>query len=660
MKKIFNIILAAAALLAFVPAANAQSYINEGGLCYSKTISEPNADGIYTITLESFVTGKVTIKNESVPADVILVLDFSNSMKTNNYGDVTRLEALKTAVNAFVDKIALNDGYSDEAGTIRRKDAQGNETTLGNRIAIVSYNRDTTTFVKYQDVFANASTIKSTVSAQNPNQSNTRTDLGMDAAKNLLAGTVVPYRTGRNENSSKTVVLFTDGAPATSQNEFNTTYANYAISYAQQIKNSTDYDATVYVVGLVESSDRNYANCITFMKRVSSNYPNATSMSAPGTGYTDDGDYFQDATQSDLTTIFETIAAASGGSDMDLSEATVTEVDVVSASFTLPPNADESSIKVYTAKCTGEDTDGTLLFADRVEAPNSEDTYEKWTKDEDGNDVLLPENAAVDVDKDITIKLSNSAGSTDANAKKDKIEADGFDYGNNWCGYKEALDGTKTYQGHKVIIEIPIMMDPTAVGGPNIETNAKGSGIYINGENKIEFKSPTVSLPVNIHINKQGLDVGESANFIIQRKLVEEADVDANWKPVTSVFVTRHKGQGKNDPLTKVVGMPSTVVVDGVQKDVVYRIVEGDWSWSYNSAAATATTTDKLVTNPFIFVNTKKNNIDYSVRHAESKATNTFNDNGGAGYDDSKSNGRTVIDVTASTETGGTTEGGNN
>ena len=127
MKKIYNILLATFALFAFAPVINALDddppYKDEGGLCYSKTISEPNTDGVYTITLESFVTGSVTITNESVPADIVLVLDVSGSMADNN-----KLANLKTAVKAFIDAIQYNDLYDKDGN--RRLDENKQPTSL--------------------------------------------------------------------------------------------------------------------------------------------------------------------------------------------------------------------------------------------------------------------------------------------------------------------------------------------------------------------------------------------------------------------------------------------------------------------------------------------------------------------------------------------------
>ena len=66
MKKIVNILLSATALLAILPLALADGegqtqvkpdYLQDGAIGYNKTISVPDEDGIYTITLESFATG---------------------------------------------------------------------------------------------------------------------------------------------------------------------------------------------------------------------------------------------------------------------------------------------------------------------------------------------------------------------------------------------------------------------------------------------------------------------------------------------------------------------------------------------------------------------------------------------------------------------------
>lgn len=620
MKTIYRILFAATALLTFAQLAKAQDdtppYVLKDGLAYSKTISEPTAQGIYTITLESFVTGSVTITTESAPADIVLVLDLSQSM-TSSYNSTTRLEALQTALSNFLEVIYHNDNFKDDTNDNPR------ETPLGNRVSIVTFagGRNSTTVTRVRseltdvtnaDGTKNTSIISYIMGLNTGGGTNginrqdhygTYSDEGMDLANGVLNG----ISADRKEKSSRTVVLFTDGAPGegpnwtTGNNATNSVpTSNRCIAAAYTAKNT--HTATVFTVilGSIANDDmRNY------LQYTSSNYPKATSLTSSG-DKDPKGDYAKEA-GNDLSGVFTTIAHASGGSDIDLSGTTVSQVDVVSASFTLPPGADESSISVYTAECTGRGDDGFLTF---------------------GSNVPVSKTNAITIDDDIKVTVDASV----TGGKKDRITVNGFNYSDNFCGEDES--STTGFHGYKVVLEIPIMMDGEAVGGPDVATNAPGSGIYIQGQEKplVEFVSPKVSLPVNLFINKQGLDVGESAKFRIER-----TTNGTTWEPVTSVFVTRRSGQTDSAPITKVVGLPST---DSSDKPYNYRIVEEDWSWSYTSKALTPTTSDELVTNPFIFVNSKKSNIDTNIRHAESKATNTFKENGGATYDDSKTNTR--------------------
>lgn len=340
--------------------------------------------------------------------------------------------------------------------------------------------------------------------------------------------------------------------------------------------------------------------------------------------------------------IFTQIASSSGGSSANLGESTVTSVDVVSTSFMLPNGDDASAgdIKVFTARCDGEtnvtykDDNGTtktekfLTFAPEVLSPNSNDKYNKVRKNPDGTLTITQYN--VDVDSAIVVGLAYSKQST----KKDSVYVNGFDFSNNWCGKKEDQTGGSsqvTYQGHKLIMLIPVKMDPKSVGGPGVETNGPGSGLFVDGESQISFASPKVNLPVNIHIEKLGLNPGESAKFTIYRTTTP--DDDDSWLPVTSVFLTKKHGQTK-DPYTKLSGLPAT---DADNNDYVYKVVEDDWGWSYRSQNITyredgstvTNRTDELVTNPFRFKNTPIPGIDTAVRHSESKATNTIREEGG-------------------------------
>ena len=252
------------------------------------------------------------------------------------------------------------------------------------------------------------------------------------------------------------------------------------------------------------------------------------------------------------------------------------------------------------------------------------------------------------------------------------VTVTGFDYSSMFCGpvYYENytpsegpemtaddLANVEYWQGYKIIIMIPIEMNPDAVGGPDVATNGAGSGIFIDNNDEVglvRFKSPTVSLPVNIHLKKTGLGPGESAKFRIDRAQLPDPIPEGfdpstleNWSYVSTVFVTRPEGSADTDPapVVKVRGLPANMDDEetSTHKSFVYRITEEDWSWSYNPDTPPQYTTTQDITNPFTFSNTKEDNIDVKVRHAESKATNVFKPGivtNNVKYDDSKTNNR--------------------
>lgn len=80
MKNIFKFITLGIALLAGTVAANAQTWNTEGGVSTAKTVSAPDENGLYTITLETYATGESSITETGIPVDIVLVLDVSGSM----------------------------------------------------------------------------------------------------------------------------------------------------------------------------------------------------------------------------------------------------------------------------------------------------------------------------------------------------------------------------------------------------------------------------------------------------------------------------------------------------------------------------------------------------------------------------------------------------
>ncbi len=748
MKKLNTILLSAAALLAFAPAMSAQedysingqitdpktgailTWPKDNGLhtasdfAYSKDISAPQSDGTYWIKLESFSTGSASYIEAAVPADILLVLDLSTSMRASrgtttqvatakglSYNDVinartaetnylyrdgnsgtsnryqlfaeenngryylyynasgsnnknyltsatststnrnnaayatsetgaivnfpangrlytgsSRIFALKDAVAAFIDEINTNDLQ------------KGDGTRIGNRLSLITFTSAATPeqhLVSLTD--ANVESLNQTVWNFSLT-TGTRPDLGIIEANAELTGKVTEGRT-------RTVIVFTDGEP----------YVNGALSYDEGIEaalpTKTTYDANVYTIGMFSSTLSPTSNTYKFMNYMSSNYPDAEDFDTPGTG--SDKGFFYDVSDPnyDLTKVFTEIAHQSGGSTTSLSAAS-SNVDVVSNSFILPDGTDAENIdevvKIFVAKLNKIEN-GKYVFYKEIMAGHTPDDYIYYELDEHGERIS---DTPKKVDATIGISLEGT----------NKIKVTGFDYSSNFCGPVYKLNEPTVvdhYQGYKIIIMIPIKMNPDAVGGPDVNTNGAGSGIFVKDGDAtafVPYESPTVSLPVNIYIKKTGLKGGESAKFRIERAtLPKTGPVNYNqltWSYVSTVFVTKSKGT-TTDPIVYVRGLPANqdvVVGEGESattehRSFVYRISEEGWSWSYTPNTPPQYTNTENIENPFTFSNTPKENIDVKVRHAESKATNIFKPGvveGNVIYDDSKTNTRTT------------------
>ena len=658
MKKI-SFILFAIAFFAFVPAKNVQAQKTtkyDKGLGYSKNISTPDDKGIYTITLEAFTTGKVEVEKKSIPADIVLVLDISGSMNYDMNGNQTnvqanrRITALKNAVNSFIDIINEND--------LKDPDGNDREQRLGNRIAIVTYSTNANNPTNGLIPLGNSLTDNSGVTSLKTIVNGLTADGGTYAHKgmDMAYGILSPLNDTRQ---LRTTVFFTDGVPGlwgswTSQttrsnnsiyawpertgqgtqrnpyqivervDTYNT--ANATINSANNIKNLADDSkgiiSNVYSVSIINAPERQTQ---VYLGKTSSNYLGATTIgnwsgtwnsdtamwnNGNGTRNSDGKNYsFASTSQDGLKEVFETIAASSGGSDTDLGGSTVAVMDIVSANFMLPNGSDPSQIKVYTAPCTGG-AEKALEFGTPILAKSNTARYHKMTRNDDGTISWSTEDYDIDDEIAVTIEGSNM------------IQVTGFDYTSNFCGFDENGDP----RGWKVLIEIPVKMDPEAVGGANSDSNEPGSGIYadLDGDGSLDpiitYDPPKVDLPTNIFIEKEGLKKGESAKFRIERvskNASEEVKSNPNsteWEPVTTVFLTNTEGDGSK-PMVK---------VRGLDPNYIYQIVEEHWSWAYTSEAITVTRTDLLITNPFKFKNTPKTDIDIKIRHAESKVTNDF------------------------------------
>jgi hypothetical protein len=707
MKNTFKYILAAAALMTglttFAQNLPDGVYIlDESGVAYRKSATlKPGTTDKYIIDLEAFVTGEVTIKDEAVPADIVLVLDVSGSMDDLMYNETKRwtssdlnsgttyyyfyedyyteeycevryynnrfqyyrnygwhnlsngtswsgtlywgekkIDALKTAVGSFIETIQENDLYDvkrNEDGEIisktRRKDADGNDTSLGNQIAIVKfagdrYTDDSTTWNSnnapitvsgdgnnhYQDGYytynntevvkgftltatdANVSALKTAVNAFDASGA-TASDFGMNLAYRLIASLPTSGENDRSK-SSKTVVFFTDGSPTYSRG-FDPDVATHTISRAYDAKN--DYKVNVFTIGVFSNLGSDESRVNNYMNYTSSNYPDAKSMSQPGNPIAEAKRvYYQNASNADLTSIFTMVAQQSGGSgNTDVTAESAVTVDVISSSFSLPEGVEPDDITVKVAPCTGQTTKTAAQVGEGYAG-----TYLTFGEAKVPTEYGLPP---------ITPEVDPSTNT---------VSTKGFDFSDNYCA---AIDdhGTITGgRGYKQIISFEITVNPDAVGGPNVVTNDDKSGIYLKGKTEplVTFNRPTVEIPIQIWIKKKGLLGEDSAVFNIQyTNYVEGVDprtiANDQWKSFDKVMVNSNSPKDKD-------GLPMEKLV-GLNPHFFYRIKEDAWAWSYNyQDNGIQYTFGEDQVNPFIFENLPKE----TPKEAEATVRNTFNE----------------------------------
>lgn len=378
-----------------------------------------------------------------------------------------KLDSLKIAVDGFIDSVADNAAEND----------------VEHRISIVKFageypNRQTASSLSEGNTTGRTEVVKNLTSVlvdpaggdsayDNVNSLHdavdkleasgaTYADYGMTKADYVLdPGTNSKARS----DSQKVVVLFTDGEP-NHGNGFDSTVANTTIAKSYNLKNSDG--VKVYTVGIYDDPSTDMTN---YMNYVSSNYPNAQSMSNPGLRAA--SSYYRRATTaSDLNNIFAAIASESVISTDSLVgepyiefESTPVMRDVISEYFMLPDDYTDG-LKAYYVEQTAC-IDGEPVFG-------SEKTY-------------LPASA-------ITVD-----GKT--------IKVTGFDYDTYYVTIDDTSSGMNVngVLGRKLVVEVPIVPDPATpipeellVQDPNckVPTNDSSSGI-LDGEEFVEpFEIP--------------------------------------------------------------------------------------------------------------------------------------------------------------------------
>lgn len=410
------------------------------------------------LTLEAYATGSTTTTS-TAPVDIVLVLDVSGSMDDpiNGYGSQNKIDALKDAVNGFIDKVAEKSPNSSIAVV---KFAGEEKTQTGNdkyRSWGYYYNYSQTV-IDLTAAGTGAAALKDAVKALDPDGS-TAADYGMNRAKSIIDSV-------KNNDHQKVVIMFTDGEPNHS-NGFETGVANDAIKASRSIK---DAGATVYTIGCFNTTYPDTDNVPKYMNRVSSNYPDATNMNNGTRGV---GDYYKTVSSaSELESIFTEIAHTAGGATLTLGSRTVLK-DVVSKYFDLPENASDR-ITAQSYSCTRLNADGTPIWN---ETPDQGTNY------------------TVDiVDKTISVT--------------------GFDYSENWIGKDENTN--IVHPGKKLVVTIPIVDNGTGMG--EVPTNGTDSAVYDkDGKQVCPFAQPTAYFPyftvthIQSNVDDSGGNYGKNA-----------------------------------------------------------------------------------------------------------------------------------------------------
>lgn len=454
---------------------SAQNYTNAGPLIKKSTLksksrmlnqSNENDDGVFLnkkavynekkgqidITLESYATGSITTTGK--PLDIVLVLDQSGSMNQSFDSENNRNQAMKTAVNNFIDMVYNNV-----------KDVQN----VTHNVGIIKYSSNASTLVTLRDIKgktygqSNHQFMKEKVNGLRPNGA---TDIasGMKSAENMLSGST----------NQKVVILFTDGVPTTGS-EFKMEVANNALETAYRLKNNMN--TTVYAVGIMPGADKSFIGNVgddfgtyinagifgeywvdgydesqranRFMNYLSSNSPDAKDMGVSKEWYTDkytvsnnytcnnkqDPGYYLTADNSAaLNEIFENIFDQTIVPSVDLSKSTIVK-DTMSDYLILPEDMNKNDVKVYIAAHKGN--------------------HQFETNEQNWEEV---ENAIINIDKDNkSISVSN------------------FDYSQHIV-VNENKDNQP--DGDKLIIKFSVDVKPGFIGGNNVPTNDyENSGI---------------------------------------------------------------------------------------------------------------------------------------------------------------------------------------
>lgn len=345
---------------------------------------------------------------------------------------------------------------------------------------------------------------------------------------------------GTTGTRDKIIVVFTDGQPGNSG--FNSGVADSAIAEAYISK--TTHNAKVYSVGIFSGADASAdptsdstSKSNKFMHFISSNYPNAKSMS--DTGDRDPkGAYYKSASNvEDLNKIFEGIAqdTVGGSASVTLGKDAISK-DIISENFDLPKGITEANVKDYVDVSTVE--------------------YKglgKWSA------------TKVPID-DRSTELSDSEKATISLDKENKaFNVSNFDFSANYVGDGTSDAGVAKATGKKLVIEITGVTAKHS--GEDMNTNDSASGIYTGDTLVKAYNEPVVSIPDKSYV----LDYGKTVST--------NAVTDHNLKAVTKLNTEAPAPASEEPNATTMQGNYGTFDISSLKTDGGLKYTPGKINW---------------------------------------------------------------------------------
>ena len=525
------------------------------GLVMNKTVSDPDENGVYTLTLEAYATGeKITETiSKDVPTDIIMVLDQSGSMNENFtnssriYNAVYELDKKETyyiksgygsdnydrvtwCSNCDAWTFGCGWFFSHIKGTVCIPKTSAEDTTNGR---VQFYEQVSTSAVtKLNALKAAVNGFANEVYAK---AKGTDGMLGTDDDVNHRIA-VVGFASGKkygntNYNYGNTE-LFVGSAQYTynagsynSASNTNSAQSHYGAAF-QNMNTQAGYNNVIASKNALDADGGTIINLGLEMANgilANNTIPSGEKRNRVVIVFTDGvpgWDGYDSNVASSAITEAETLKNTYGAtvysigvfSGADATSAGNQNGDQTQKANWFMQNLSSNNGKVQTPSYYLSASDADALnnifqqISDEISSGGSSITLDENSvvKDVVSEYFTLPDGTVKDNIKvytqDYTAENIFSAKQifkdAQVNISGKTISVTNFSFKDNWVG-TETYNGSTKYRGKKLVIEIPVVVREGFLGGNGVPTNGAGSGIYENPastEAFKEFTSPTTDI----------------------------------------------------------------------------------------------------------------------------------------------------------------------